>query len=413
MTTPRDLTDQILRYKSLVAAEKVLLGLAELLPPGPRRRAEWLRIKSNLAFRRVQLALVEHIAAEQKAGFNPDQPRVPAGRPDGGQWTSGERDDGSRPEDGEPSSGPGRSALQVVRDDTGQQPWESHVDLYREDGSLAAQAVFNRDGSAIRSEFASPRDGSLWDERHTVIAADGTATTFQTSGATQSILDGTGQVESRTAWTSDGPEAQAFVQPAYYVPVPHPAAAAVEAALVLYTWMSTRNSTSETAVIGFRAGAFAPGEDRDSTAIWVGKLTRDEVDDACPRHSEVQSITDQSAEAIDRGAYPSAAQYGTAVHLRIKREINGPDTSPPSAPRDPNFRAELSLLKSEIEDYGVRGTKRIDVYENPGTGTVCIYDIKTGRGGLSKARMIELASSVQYYYPGTEKIIVTQVKPRR
>ncbi|MDC7784082.1 hypothetical protein PQJ75_05495 [Rhodoplanes sp. TEM] len=413
MTTPRDLTDQILRYKSLVAAENVLLGLAELLPPGPRRRAEWLRIKSNLAFRRVQLALVEHIAAEQKAGFNPDQPRVPAGHPDGGQWTSGGRDDGSRPEDGESSNGSGRSALQVVRDDTGQQPWESHVDLYREDGSLAAQAVFNRDGSAIRSEFASTRDGSPWDERHTVIAADGTETTFQTSGATQSILDGTGQVESRTAWTSDGPEAQAFVQPAYYVPVPHPAAAAVEAALVLYTWMSTRNSASETAVLGFRADAYTPGQTDDSPAIWVGKLTRDEVDDACPRHSEVQSITDQSAEAINRGTYDSAASYGTAVHKRIEETINGPTTVPRSPPPDPNFRAEASLLKSDDAGYGMKGSRRIDVLENPGKGTVCIYDIKTGGKGLTPARMRELASTVQFLYPGTMNLIVTEVRPRR
>ena len=28
-------------------------------------------------------------AAWRKAGFDPDQPRVPAGNPDGGQWTSG------------------------------------------------------------------------------------------------------------------------------------------------------------------------------------------------------------------------------------------------------------------------------------------------------------------------------------
>lgn len=360
-----------------------------------------------------QLALVEYVECERKAGFDPDQPRVPAGNPDGGQWTSGGNNNGPNPQDAEPSSGFGPSGLRVVRDDTRQQSWESHVDLYREDGSLAEQAVFNRDGSAIRSEFAASHDGGSWDERHTVIAADGTVTTFQTSGATQNTLDGIGQVEGQVVWTSNGPEAQAVVQPAYYIPVPHPVAAAVEAGLVLYTWMSTRNSASETAVFGFRAGAYTPGQTEDSPAIWVGRLTRDEVDDACPRHAEVQSITNQSAEAIDRGAYPNAAQYGTAVHLRIKREINGPDTTPSSVPRDQNFRAELSLLKSADENYGALGTKRIDVYENPGTGTVCIYDIKTGRGELSMARMLELASSAQYYYPGTKRIIVTEVRPSR
>ena len=52
-------------------------------------------------------------------------------------------------------------------------------------------------------------------------------------------------------------------------------------------------------------------------------------------------------------------------------------------------------------------------FENPGTGAVCIYDIKTGREGLSPARMLELSSTVQYYYPGIQRIIVTEVRPRR
>lgn len=51
--------------------------------------------------------------------------------------------------------------------------------------------------------------------------------------------------------------------------------------------------------------------------------------------------------------------------------------------------------------------------ENPGSGTVCVYDVKTGRSGLKPARMLELASTVQYYYPGTQRIIVTEVRSRR
>ncbi len=42
----------------------------------------------RLAHMRRLYAAWRKIAA--KAGFNPDQPRVPAGNPDGGQWTSGE-----------------------------------------------------------------------------------------------------------------------------------------------------------------------------------------------------------------------------------------------------------------------------------------------------------------------------------
>jgi hypothetical protein len=53
-----------------------------------QREAEELRLKSDLAFDRFLRALALR-AEQRKAGFDPDQPRVPAGNSDGGQWTSG------------------------------------------------------------------------------------------------------------------------------------------------------------------------------------------------------------------------------------------------------------------------------------------------------------------------------------
>ena len=400
MISRPDLTTDILRLRWLIAAEQLELLLARAAPPNERLRARCSQLQASFTLRRLQLAYARHLVAFGKAGFNPAQPRVPAGHPEGGQWTR---------EGGGAGAGPYRD---IIRDTSGRQPWQAYANLYREDGSLAEQAVVSRDGSAIRAQFASS-EAVGWDERYTVRTADGDVTSFQNAGPVQTILDGEGQPLSQTIWTSNGPEAQAFVQPAYLEAVPHPAAKAISAALALYTWMSSRNTADSTAVFGFRADAYSPGASADDAAIWVGHLTREEVDDACPRHAEVQSITNQAAELIDRGAYETPQQYGTAVHLWIKREINGPDTIPASEPRDPNFRAELSLLKSDIEDYGVGGTRRIDVYENPGSSTVCVYDIKTGRSGLTPARMLELASMVQYYYPRTQRIIVTEVRPRR
>lgn len=49
------------------------------------REAEALRRKSDLAWERF-LSTFKRYAEQQKAGFNPDQPRVPKGDPDGGQW---------------------------------------------------------------------------------------------------------------------------------------------------------------------------------------------------------------------------------------------------------------------------------------------------------------------------------------
>jgi hypothetical protein len=45
-----------------------------------RLRCEVAALRVSLAFRRLALALKR---------YNADQPRVPAGNPDGGQWTDG------------------------------------------------------------------------------------------------------------------------------------------------------------------------------------------------------------------------------------------------------------------------------------------------------------------------------------
>jgi hypothetical protein len=158
---------------------------------------------------------------------------------------------------------------------------------------------------------------------------------------------------------------------------------------------------------------FVPGATAADPATRVASLTKEQVDEACPRHAEVQSITNKAAESTDRGAYRSDAAYGTAVHKKIETEINGPTTYPRSEPRDLNFRAEASLIKSKEESYGTSGTRRIDVLENPGKGTVCVYDIKTGLSPLTAPRMMELASTVSFLYPGTQRIIVTEVRPGR
>jgi hypothetical protein len=51
---------------------------------------ELAQIKSDFAALRFQIALAKRARAQCKANFNPDQPRVPAGNPDGGQWTYGD-----------------------------------------------------------------------------------------------------------------------------------------------------------------------------------------------------------------------------------------------------------------------------------------------------------------------------------
>jgi hypothetical protein len=55
-----------------------------------RLKAELAQVAAELKLRRLFRDVADRrLRRDRKAGFNPDQPRVPAGNPDGGQWTSG------------------------------------------------------------------------------------------------------------------------------------------------------------------------------------------------------------------------------------------------------------------------------------------------------------------------------------
>ncbi len=399
---PSQERDQTLHQRGTVADEEYDAALC--------------RLRCDVASLRLEWALLTFAAKARK--YSPTQPRVQAGNPDGGQWTSEggagndnvvDRSSGHDPS--KDSSGTGNR--EVVHDRSGQEPWETVVSDYRSDGSLARQMILNRDGSAIRSEFSDDPHKDGWDQRHTVRLADGSVTTFQNAGETQAVFDSEGQRLTTHVWTANGPESQAIAQPVLLAPAVPATTKAFEAGIALYTWWASRNAPDSQAVISFRADEFAPGANRLSPAVWVGTLTKEEVGQSCPRYSDVQSITNQAAQSTDRGAYDSPASYGTAVHKKIEVEINGPTTYPRSPPRDPNFRAEASLIKSKDAGPGSLGSRRIDVLENTGNGTVCVHDIKTGERGLSFPRALELASTVSYYYPGTKRIIVTEVRPGR
>jgi hypothetical protein len=55
------------------------------LPPGAKEKAS--RLRSQIAGNEMLLALCRLEALLRKANFNPNQPRVPAGTPEGGKWT--------------------------------------------------------------------------------------------------------------------------------------------------------------------------------------------------------------------------------------------------------------------------------------------------------------------------------------
>ena len=340
--------------------------------------------------------------AHGRHGFDPNQPRAPAGHHDGGQWT-----------DSVGTAGPAAPNREVVLDDSGEEAWESVTSTYRPDGTLAEQEVLNRDGSRIHSQFSRDPRIAGWDERHTVVAADGTTLTFETSGDAQTIYDAAGRPISAAVWTEDGAEPLPLVQPAFLPAIP-PAIATFELALVLLAWLSTRNGRNSTAVFSSRLRQYEPDSNKELKATWVGSLTDSELKKVCDKFDNVQDNTNEAADATDRAMYETAAAYGTEVHAKLEQKIK--------VQKNPNFRAEVSLLKTlaetgeapELEiSRGRKGSVRVDVLENTKNGTVCVYDIKTGKSGLYPGRSAEIARTVRLRYPNAQRILMIEVRPRQ
>jgi hypothetical protein len=182
----------------------------------------------------------------------------------------------------------------------------------------------------------------------------------------------------------------------------------VQLALVLFAWLSTQNNRDRTAVFGFKANEYrAEGSPEKPKAVWVGSLTRDEVSDACKKLMDVQDRTDAAVDQVRKaGNYKGPSDFGTKVHKIVADGIN--------AQGDPNYIAEVSVMKSRLEEayYGKEDTVRVDAFENrPRPKTVCVYDPKTGKAGLSLPRFGELAHTVERVFPGTKRIIVVEVRP--
>lgn len=87
--------------------------------------------------------------------YNPDQPRAPAGQPDGGRWIGTGGSGADTAEGGgaaRPAPGPNQ---RITLDASGVAPWSYFLNTYSPEGSLAAQLVGNRDGSTTTTEWGT------------------------------------------------------------------------------------------------------------------------------------------------------------------------------------------------------------------------------------------------------------------
>ncbi len=138
-----------------------------------------------LRYRLAALAFETKLIRVQRSldrKYSADQPRAPAGQSDGGRW---------------------------IRVGSSSNDWSI------EEGAIGS------DGTAIRFTYNRGDRSKGWDERHIVVAPDGTSTIFETTGAVQTVRDGkSGEVIARTRWTGDGLEEEAVAQPAFSLKPP-------------------------------------------------------------------------------------------------------------------------------------------------------------------------------------------------
>lgn len=341
--------------------------------------------------------------------YSPDQPRVPSGNAGGGQWTSGAGGGGGN---GSAANNPDLPGFGLPDADTG---WSSLGEGWSEDGSIFEQTVTDGEGTTIQSEYAASRAAGF-DERQTVAFADGNTVSFETTGNVQSIYDGgpNGDLVARTTWTASGPEPDATVQPAFAPLVAAPTI--ITGGAALFNWMSPFNGTGgQQAIMGFNVREYQPGDGAGSKIdlSYSGRVSNEEAELACLRWPEVRELTDRAANAAGSAdLYPSRAIYGTVVHARFKNYMD--------ERYEPYFKAERSFLKEADEGtresavrYGYPGSIRVDAYEYRQDGTLCIYDLKTGKAGLSDRRAEFLANAIRLGYGPVRRVLVIEVRPGR
>jgi len=313
-------------------------------------------------------------------GYDPNQPRVPKGHSDGGQWTN--EGSGSAPR----TRLAGLQSDRVVDDSGALDAWAKaspeELEILRK--SLEA--------GSTRPDAASSRTPST-----------GPARPPSTSGVGRAFLPAVllglyEQLSDRA-----GADNQVVIE---------------------YRLKAKEETRKEIAPDEkFRANEY-PRDKTDKVKLDVGAIRavdRDEVEKICPRLEYVQELTDTVVSWLDKHLPEDkrGSVFGSEAHYLIKDQINGQE--------DPNFKAEESYYKvvngyrekpippeayGKPAPYGAEYTNRLDAYEFiRDQKRVCVYDFKFGTTRWSLRSMLEVAQTVNRNFPDAETFVMIEVKP--
>lgn len=347
-----------------------------------------------LRMRRAALELRYHALRHRK--FDPGQPRVPAGNSEGGQWTDG----------GGGATSPRGASRREEGDVSGPvQRWRRVRAERTQDGTGERIVDVSDDGIRIVSERRRGIVTGAETSRHLVTLPDGAGLHIDNDHfGIQRIRDETGELLSAARWGKHGPE----ILRDFSRRDPREIAveAAIRAGIAAWNWLNARSVAGTTPVLVFQPRQFRGSANEEISLETVGEIERDEADKFCKRYPEVRNKLSDIARQTRVGFTGSAREFGSKVHYRMAKYVNDQG--------DRNFKAKVTHDESsprKISRRRTRGSTFLDVYERASRDTVCVYDHKTGRAGLSEKRALRLAATARKIHGGASRVVVIEVRP--
>lgn len=290
--------------------------------------------------------------------------------------------------------------------------WASVETLTRPDGSIAASEVIMTDGASVRSTFAGQSVSQV------VVMPNATFLEAHRNAQGEHIsLGRDGEVLARVAWLRSALTRGPLVAPPAVLAMPEPPAVSSDAladtwlaspfaimvrgALTLYNAAVAQPEPMGIGDTGLVALAFKVWDgSRTGNSVTVTQvaLTAEQAAQTCKLLPEVQTLTNEAAAKMSVMRLTATPQnFGIAVHAEVHRQITMRKLLSPV--QYGNVHPEMSISAgglTSIDDddvyYGQVETSRLDVYERVNANTACIYDVKTGRRGLSLSRTTDLVS---------------------